>query len=91
MEINENRDQDVLFPEDYEDGRKYFVITGFQHREERLDIERKINALPDSTVLYDVTWNDQITHVISKGFQSTELVLAGNENVKKNLITNYQF
>ena len=55
------------------------VLTGFHDREERLELEWKIKSL-GARVVYDVTWNDQITHVISKAFASTELVLAGNES-----------
>lgn len=71
---------DLSFDEDGETGEyKYFVLTGFHEREERLELEWKIKSL-GGRLLYDVMWNDQITHIISKAFASTELVLAGNKS-----------
>ena len=70
------------FAEDWGEKTRYFVLTGFNDRKERLGLENKIQHLRGE-VLYDVTWNDHITHVISKSFASTELVLGGK---KKHLI-----
>ena len=49
--------------------------TEYEENEAR-EIRRQIEQF-EVTILYDVTWNDHITHVISKAFASTELVLAG--------------
>ena len=52
-------------------------MSGTEYEEnEAREIRRQIEQL-EVTILYDVTWNDHITHVISKAFASTELVLAG--------------
>lgn len=64
------------FAEDWGEKTPYFVLTGFNDRKERLWLEDKIQHL-GGELLYDVTWNDHITHVISKSFASTELVLGG--------------
>ena len=48
--------------------------TKYEENEAR-EIRRQIEQL-EVTIFY-VTWNDHITHVISKAFASTELVLAG--------------
>ena len=66
------------FAEDWGEKTRYFVLTGFNDRKERLGLENKIQHLRGE-VLYDVTWNDHITHVISKSFASTELVLGGKK------------
>ena len=59
-----NKDHEYLFDEDDESGDyKYFVLTGFHERNERLELERKIESL-GARVLYDVTWNDHITHIV---------------------------
>ena len=68
------------FAEDWGERTPSFVLTGFNDRKERLGLENKIQHL-GGEVLYDVTWNDHITHVISKSFASTELVLGGNKNI----------
>ena len=65
------------FAEDWGERTPCFVLTGFNDRKERVGLENKIRGL-GGEVLYDVTWNDHITHVISKSFASTELVLGGN-------------
>ena len=67
------------FAEDWGERTPSFVLTGFNDRKERLGLENKIQHL-GGEVLYDVTWNDHITHVISKSFTSTELVLGGKKN-----------
>ena len=52
-------------------------MSGTEYEEnETREIRRQIEQL-EVIILYDVTWNDHITHVISKAFASTELVLAG--------------
>ena len=66
------------FAEDWGERKPYFVLTGFNDKKERVGLENKIRNL-GGEVLYDVTWNDHITHVISKSFASTELVLGGKE------------
>ena len=66
------------FAEDWGERKPYFVLTGFDDKKERVGLENKIRIL-GGEVLYDVTWNDHITHVISKSFASTELVLGGKE------------
>ena len=66
------------FPEDWGGRKPHFVLTGFNDKKERVGLENKIRNL-GGEVLYDVTWNDHITHVISKSFASTELVLGGKE------------
>ena len=54
-----------------------FRSTGVRYEEnEAREIRRQIEQL-EVTILYDVTQNDHITHVISKAFVSTDLVLAG--------------
>lgn len=64
------------FDEDLGLRTRYFVLSGFRDKSEEKSIRRKIEELGGQN-LYDVVWNDQITHVISKSFESTELVLAG--------------
>ena len=77
--MDSNKDHEYSFREDGETGEfKYFVLRGFHDRDEdeRLDLEWKIKLL-GARVLNDVMWNDDITHIISKAFAYTELVLAG--------------
>ena len=77
-------------PEDWGDRRRCFVLTGFSDRRERLSLENKIRGL-GGELLYDVTWNDHITHVISKSFASTELVLGGKISFLLNNFINLPF
>ena len=75
--MTDDADSDLYtFDEDLGLRTKYFVLSGFRDRSEEKSIRRKIEKLGGEN-LYDVIWNDQITHVISKSFESTELVLAG--------------
>ena len=47
------------------------LVSGTEYEEnEAREIRRQIEQF-EVTILYDVTWNDHITHVISKAFAST--------------------
>ena len=74
-----DQDFEYTFEEDFGIVPRYFVLTGFTDRHEIKSLHNKIEKL-GGIVLYDVTWNDKITHVISKSFATSELVLAGKIN-----------
>ena len=69
-----DQDAEINFPEDG-NGDKYFCFTGF-YESEKIDLARKVESL-GGFVLSDVTWNDHCTHVISRTFEKSEIVLAG--------------
>ena len=71
-----DKDFDYTFDEDFGYVPRCFVLTGFTDRHEIKSLHHRIEKL-GGIVLYDVTWNDKITHVISKSFATSELVLAG--------------
>ena len=71
-----DQDAEINFPEDL-DADKYFCFTGFNDREVR-DLTRKVDKL-GGVVLTDATWNSHATHVISRTFEKSEIVLAGRD------------
>ena len=74
------------FAEDWGEKTPYFVLTGFNDWKERLRLENtwtmrlenKIQHLRGE-LLYDVTWNDLITHVISKFFRACSWKMGPNK------------
>ena len=73
-DLKMDQDAEINFPED-RDANKYVCFTGFNDREKG-DLARKVEKL-GGFVLSDVTWNDSCTHVISRTFEKSEVVLAG--------------
>eukprot|EP00092_Neocalanus_flemingeri_P037197 GFUD01040500.1.p1 GENE.GFUD01040500.1~~GFUD01040500.1.p1 ORF type:complete len:1081 (+),score=293.90 GFUD01040500.1:82-3243(+) len=70
-----DHDFEINFPEDKGDADKYFAFTGFSGQEER-ELVRKVEQM-GGFVLSDATWNESCTHVISRTFEKSEVVLAG--------------
>jgi len=70
-----DQDAEISFQEDDCDGDKFFSFTGFNSSEIR-DLSKKIDYL-GGHILRETKWNDKCTHVISKTFEKSEIVLAG--------------